>query len=286
MTLKQRPQVIAPALYTIGSGLSTYTGAALALSLFALFEPSFVAWLRVLCAGLILILISGFKPQLLRGPQAKYIIAYGISMVSMNVCFYNAIDSIPLGTAVAIEFLGPIVVGAIASRTPKHLIALACSAGGVLCISGAQWTQNASGILFALGAATGWAVYIAIGLRLAQHMNGTQQQTRQILGLALCIGALAATPIAYLVRPDSFGTAPMSVVGLALTLALLATVVPSICDFNAMRLASPQLYAILTALMPLVATLCGAVMLGQVLSGIEVAGTLLIVGAVLLRREA
>ncbi|GAA1474112.1 EamA family transporter [Corynebacterium felinum] len=272
-----------PALITVGSGLSLYTGAAIAVGLFAVLPPAIVAWLRVAFAGAIMAVL--FRPSwdTFFGDKITLAAAYGASMIFMNICFYNAIESIPLGTAVAIEFVGPIVVGALTSKTLKHAAALVLAAVGVLLISGVQWTDNAVGVLYALGAAAGWGVYIWVGLKLSRRVE-SHKQTQKLLAAGLLYGAFFALPVVWWVFPDKVAMDPAMVVGLAAGLAVLSTVVPSSLDIIAMRLSTPSLYAVLSALMPLVATVCGAVILGQFLTVVEMVGVVAVIVAVLVRR--
>ncbi|MDO5097943.1 MAG: EamA family transporter [Corynebacterium sp.] len=283
MTENSTYQKLAPIGLTLGSGISVYVGAAIAVGLFAVLPPTHVAWLRVFCAGLIMTII--YRPRFgdFVGDKAKLAMAYGASMVLMNVCFYNAIETIPLGTAVAVEFLGPITVGAFASRKIQQWVALLLAAAGVVVLSGAQWTNNAQGILFALGAAAGWGIYIAVGLKMSRVLLN-RKETQQMLGVGLLYGALFAAPLVVFQLPITVNMDPTMMIGLVVGLAVLSTVIPSSLDIVAMRLSSASLYAVLTALMPLVATICGAVMLGQLPTTIELIGIALVVVAVIVRR--
>ncbi|AKK06459.1 putative permease, DMT superfamily [Corynebacterium mustelae] len=283
MTENSTYQRLAPIGLIIASGASVYIGAAVAVGLFVVLPPTHVAWLRVFCAGLIMTIIYRPHFKSFVGDKSKLAMAYGASMVLMNICFYNAIETIPLGTAVAVEFLGPIVVGAVASRKIQQWVALLLAAAGVIVLSGAQWTDNARGILFALGAAAGWGMYIAVGLKMSRVLLG-RKETQQMLGVGLLYGALFALPLVVFQFPTSVPMDPATMIGLVVGLAVLSTVIPSSLEIVAMRLSSASLYAVLTALMPLVATICGAVMLGQLPTAIELVGIALVVVAVIVRR--
>src|SRR5690606_33426607 len=105
-------RVPVPALF-IGSGLTQYVGAALAVGLFARVPAAGVAWLRILVAAVVLVLWR--RPwRVARSRRDLALIAvFGVTLALMNVAFYLAIEHLPLGTAVAIEFIGPVVVAAV-----------------------------------------------------------------------------------------------------------------------------------------------------------------------------
>ncbi|HST39283.1 MAG TPA: hypothetical protein VLK58_07230, partial [Conexibacter sp.] len=126
-------------LFVIGA-LTQYVGAGLAVLLFARVPVIGVAWLRVLAAAIVMTLWA--RPWRLRdgaGAAARWtaarvrlVIGFGLALAGMNACFYLAIDHLPLGTAVALEFVGPIAVTALGSRGRRDALALATAACGVL----------------------------------------------------------------------------------------------------------------------------------------------------------
>ncbi|NLF91809.1 MAG: EamA family transporter, partial [Corynebacterium marinum] len=146
----------------IASSLSLYAGAAVAVGLFDQFPPVVVAWLRIAAAALILLVLH--RP----GPRSftRQAVGYGVATLGMNMTFYEAIARLPLGTAVAVEFLGPVLVAAVGSRSVRDWLALALAAVGVVTISGAVWSTAATGLLFALAAGAMWAIYIVVGSRI------------------------------------------------------------------------------------------------------------------------
>ena len=155
--IKSGNGALAPLLMVI-NGLSLYAGAAIAVGLFEDLPPVLVAWLRISTAAVILVVL--FRPRMrdFLGRTGFNAAVYGISTLAMNMTFYEAIARLPMGTAVAIEFLGPIAVAALGSRTLRDWAALILAGIGVLIISGAQWSSNSAGVLFALAAAVLWAL--------------------------------------------------------------------------------------------------------------------------------
>ena len=201
------------------SGISMYLGAAVAVHTFDDLGAVGVAWWRVFGAAVMLLVLrrswrSGWSlRQLLLGGL------FGTVLAGMNTSFYLAIDRLPLGTTVAIEFLGPVTVAALGSRTRRAWLALALAAAGVAVLADVQMEASATGLLFALGAAALWAGYIVLGARVAT-------EARDIDGLAIgmLLGAVVIAPIGL---PSALG-----VVGAwwllvpALATALLSNVIP------------------------------------------------------------
>jgi inner membrane transporter RhtA len=124
LAARGRSQVLAVAsgapdgLFVVGA-LSQYIGAAIAVGLFDELTAGGVAWLRVLAAGALIILARRAWRREWTRVELAWSCAFGIVLAAMNLSFYLAIDELPLGNAVAIEFIGPITVAAIGTRTPR-----------------------------------------------------------------------------------------------------------------------------------------------------------------------
>ncbi|WP_246394893.1 EamA family transporter [Corynebacterium anserum] len=282
------PRVAAPVVM-IASGVSLYAGAALAVGLFHTFPPAIVAWMRIAAAGLILVIIQRPKIQSFFGTSGRLAMAFGVVTLGMNMVFYEAIARLPLGTAVAIEFLGPIAVAAWGSHSRRDWSALLLAGVGVLVLSGAQWAASPSGVMYALTAAMLWAGYIMLGSRVAK--NSAYAGARDALAIGFAWSAVVSTPLVgagYFLVWGS-GIAPgwhvdaLELVGLALGLGMLSAVIPYSLDQLVMKIAGPGYFALLLALLPLTASLLGAVALGQMLSIVELLGIAAVVAAVALR---
>lgn len=266
------------------NGLSLYAGAAIAVGLFENLPPVLVAWLRISTAALILLVL--FRPRIrdFLGRTGFNAALYGISTLAMNMTFYEAIARLPMGTAVAIEFLGPITVAALGSRTLRDWSALLLAATGVVIISGAQWSSNSVGVLFALAAALLWALYILAGNRIA----GSAQDSRTGMTVGFFWAAMLAAPLAWWLWPGMTAVhmEPVELLGLAFGLGVLSAVIPYGLDLIVLRMAGRAYFALLLALLPLTAAVMGAVALGQMLTWAEIIGITLVVAAVALRRPA
>lgn len=270
-------QRFAPPALMVGSGISLYLGAAIAVGLFDAFEPTVVAWFRIAGAAVILIVLNRPSPTAFIGADGVRALTYGVVTLAMNMTFYEAIARLPMGTAVAIEFLGPVAVAAVGSRGMRDIFALVLAAAGVLVISGAAWSDSAVGILLALTAGALWAAYIIAGSRI----TGT---SRSSTAVGFTWAALLASPIIALLWPSEPTVPGLTLIGLVAGLGLLSAAIPYSLDQVVLRMAGPAYFAVLQAILPIVAAVIGAVALGQFLSLAEIVGIGLVVAAVALRR--
>lgn len=269
----------APAVM-VASGLSLYAGAALAIGLFEILPPALVAWLRMSAAGLILVVLHRPGIRDFLGRAGFRAAVFGLVTLGMNMTFYEAIARLPMGTAVAIEFLGPILVAALGSRTIRDWLALALAGVGVVVMSGAQWDGAATGVLFALAAAALWAGYIVVGSKI----SGDVAVGRTGLAVGFTWSGFLLLPLALWLWPAGGVDQPLQLLGLSLGLGLLSAVIPYSLDQVVLRMAGPAYFAMLLALLPVTAAVLGAVVLGQLLSIAEVIGICAVVAAVALRR--
>jgi len=259
-----------PELLFVLSGISMYIGAAVAVVAFDYLPAAGVAWYRVLWAGIIVFAVR----KAWRGPwtRRQVLLAglFGTALAAMNLSFYLAIDRLPLGSTVAIEFAGPVTVAAVGSRTRRSALALALTTAGVVVLADVQLEASVAGVVFALMAATLWAAYIVLGARVA-----TEARAVDGLGIGMLVGVLAIAP---------FGLAPALqivdhpwVLLLTITTALLSNVIPYGLDQVILRRIPRARFAFLLALLPVTATLTGFVALRQSPSPIELAGIALVV---------
>lgn len=275
MTTALGGRVPAPLLFVVG-GVSMYVGAALAVGLFDRLPPAAVAELRVLGAAAVLLAWRRPPRAGWRGRRLLLAAAFGLATALMNLAFYQAIDRLPLGTAVAVEFCGPVAVAALASRRPRDVAAVVLAAAGVALIADVRWSGEPAGVLWAVAAATLWAAYILLGKRVAIAGNGLDD-----MAVGFVVAAVLLSPLAFL-----GGAAPLtdpSVLVLGIGVGLLSSVVPYVFDQVVLRRVGQARFAVLLALLPATATLVGLVGLGQVPAGVEAVGILAVVTAVALR---
>ena len=227
-------------------------------------------------AALIVVLRRSWR-QRWQGRELARAAAFGVCLAAMNLCFYLAMDRLPLGNAVAIEFTGPVLVAALGARTLRSAGALVLAGAGVLVLAGVESDGTATGVGFALLAGAFWAGYILLGHRVARSPASVDG-----LGLGMLVGAVAISP---------FGTAAVAgaldsplVLALGLATGVLSNVIPYRIDQTVMRRVNPHRFALLQALLPLTATLIGLVALAQVPSGREALGIALVIAAILASR--
>ena len=268
------------ALFVLGA-ISQYVGAALAVLLFASVPAAGVAWLRVVAAATVL--VAWRRPWRTTWNRTRLLLvaAFGLTLALMNLCFYLAIDRLPLGTAVAVEFCGPIFVAALGSRTRRDVAALALGVVGVLALADVHLGGSPGGFALAAGAGAFWAAYIVLGHRVAADR---QIRPQDGLALAMAIGALGLAP-ALVVSAVPALVDPV-LLAACLAVGVASSVVPYGLEQIAMRRLPRARFALLLALLPATAAVIGAVVLGQVPGLLEAAGIGLVVAAASLRTHA
>ena len=265
-----------PEVLFIVAAVSQYLGAALAFSIFDNLGTSTVATLRVLGAALILILLRRSWRRSLKDLDMFWTASFGIVLAGMNLCFYLAIDNLPLGNAVAIEFLGPIAVAAAGHRSVRNLAALIVASLGVLLLAQVTSEGTVTGVLFALAAGTLWGFYIVLGSKVARtgaHLDG--------LGIGMLIGGLAIFPSSLHTIGRAFDSPLLMLV--ALSTGVLGNVIPYGIDQLVFRRISKTRFAFLQSLLPATAACVGILVLRQKTSIGELLGIGLIIFAIGLR---
>ena len=261
-------RIPAPLLFVTG-GASMYFGAAVAVWLFDAVSPAGVAWLRSLGAALVLLAWRRPGRAAWRGKVFWLAAVFGVVTAVMNVAFYEALHRLPLGTAVALEFAGPVLVAAFGSRSVRDLGALLLVVSGVVLIADVRWAGSPLGVLFALSAALLWAGYIVLGKRVAS------------LGLGVDGLAVGFTVATVLLSPLAMTTGPVwsspRLLVLGIGVGVLSTVVPYALDQVVLRRTGQAAFALLLALLPVTATVIGLVVLRQVPSLPEALGILAVV---------
>ena len=260
------------------NAVSQYAGASLAVRAFGAMPAAGVAWIRVLTGAIVL--GAWRRPwRELRGQERDallLVVAFGIALAAMNLTFYLAIDRLPLGTTVAIEFIGPILVAAIAVRGLRNLAALLVAMAGVGMLSRSSVSGSALGVGLALAAGLFWALYIVLAHQVARRGLGTTG-----LAAAMAVGTVAIAPLAAAPAVESAGHG--AVLLLAVGAGLLSSVIPYALDQVLLRRLSRGAFALLLSMLPATATVMGLVLLRQVPQPLEIVGIGLVVAAVVLR---
>lgn len=271
-------RVPAPALF-LGAGVSMYYGAALAVALFAVAPAMSVGWARLVVAAVVLLVWARPWRRRWSARALGGAALFGLFLGGMNLLFYLAIDRIPLGAAVAVEFTGPVAVAVLADRTGwgwRRAVAAVLAAGGVAAISAGEvaWSDVGSGggagVLLALAAGAAWAGYMVLGRRIAAAAHLGSNAGLPSLAIGMTTAALAYAVVGV---PGSGGlVASWGSVALVAGVAVLSSVVPYALDQVAMRRLSTSAFALLNALLPATAVAVGALALRQIPSPGELAG--------------
>ncbi|MGH3022553.1 MAG: EamA family transporter [Gaiellaceae bacterium] len=277
-----RIERVPPATYFVGSAIFHYLGPAFAVLLFALVQPLGVAWLRIASAALVFALWR--RPwravAALDVSGRRLLLGMGAVLAVMNVCFYVAIDRLPLGTVAAIEFLPVIVLAAIGARTMRNGGALVLAVGGVYLLTDVQIAAEPVGLAFAFANAGLFALYIVLAHRIAQHggMSGIDG-----LAAAMLVAWVVATPLgAWEALPALVNPVALAA---GIGVGISSSVIPYVCDQLAMARMRRATYALLVSLLPATATVIGILVLAQIPSLPEIAGVALVVGGVAAHRE-
>ena len=249
----------------------------MAVVLFHHVEPASLAWVRALLAAVVLLVLR--RPWQTAWTRGRLVGAatFGVTISLVNVAFYLAIAHLALGTAVAIEFVGPVAVAAIGSRRRRDFAGLALLVAGVGLLSGVHLAGNAVGVAWALAAGVGWAGYIVFGHRLAR---ASELRPQDGLAAGLAIGAVMLAPIFAWHAGPAF--THLGLFLRALIVAVASTVVPYTLEQLAMARLSRPRFAMMLALLPATAALMGLVVLGQLPSGADATGIALVIGAITL----
>ena len=185
----QRTSVPAP-LLVFAAAASVQVGAAFAKSLFDEVGPPAVVFLRLVFGGIAVWLLA--RPRV-RGRSRRdlgLVLALGIVLAVMNTTFYAALDRIPLGVAVTVEFIGPLAVAVASSRRALDLLWIAFAAAGIVLLADPSGDLDPVGIALAAAAGVGWGVYIVLGVRVGRAWAGSSG-----LAVSMAVGAALTAPL-------------------------------------------------------------------------------------------
>jgi inner membrane transporter RhtA len=259
-----------PAL-VVGAIASVQFGSALAATVFDRIGPAGAVTLRLVSASVVLMVI--WRPRL-RGHTAgelRLVGGLGVVLAVMNLTFYEALDRIPLGIAVTLEFVGPLAVAVFGSRRPIDLVWAALAGVGIVALThGGTAHLDTLGVGFALLAGCFWAAYILLQARLGRAFPGAGG-----LALAMCVGSVVALPLGVAQAGSSLIQPGPLAIGCAV--GMLSSAIPYTLELEALRRIAPPVFGVLMSLEPAMAALAGLIVLGQGLGARAVAGIALVV---------
>lgn len=256
------------------SQFSAQFGSGVATTLFPLIGPVPTVAFRLVISAVLLLLI--LRPKLRGLSREAWIAAIllGISLASMNSLIYISFTRIPLGTAVTIEMLGPLLLSVIIAKRLSSWILAAVAFAGVWLLSGAGTSValDPLGILLALGAGACWASYIVFSRRTSMLFRGIDG-----LAVAMTVGAVIVVPLTVFVVPDVSVLFTPQVLLIGAAVAVLSSALPYGLEQLAIRRLRTEAFAMLLSLSPVIATLVGFLLLGQHMSGLDLVGIALVV---------
>ncbi|MDR0283978.1 MAG: EamA family transporter [Propionibacteriaceae bacterium] len=259
-------------LLVLGAIVSVQFGSAIAKSLFPLAGPLALVWLRVTAAGLIMLAVVRPRPRRRTRADWATLAWYSVSLITMNVTFYQAISHIPVGLTVTLEFLGPLGVAVYRSRGARDLIWVGLAGAGVAVLGWSPGSLNWPGVILALVAGACWASYILAAPHVGRHWPGAEP-----VAWANLLGGVALV-VPVLTLASTGLTNPWFWVG-GLGLGLLSSVIPYGLELSALRTLDQRIFSIMMSIEPAMAACTALLILGERLTATEVLAMACIIAA-------
>ncbi|MTD46485.1 EamA family transporter [Conexibacter sp. W3-3-2] len=248
-------------------------GAALAATVFDEIGPGGTSFLRLGLAALIMAVIWRPDPRRHSREELRLVLVLGLMLGGMNYSFYEALDRIPLGIAVTIEFLGPLGVAVRTSRRRLDLVWAAVAGAGIVLLArpGGDGIDPV-GLVLVLIAAACWAAYILAARRAGELFGGAR-------GLAMAMGVAFLVPLVPGLHQGGTQLLEPGFLLIGLGVAVLSSVIPYTLETEALRRIPTNVFGVLMSLEPAVAALAGFLVLDQALDAVELSAIALVVAA-------
>lgn len=251
--------------------LSVQCGAAIAKSLFPVLGAAGTASLRIGISAIILLLVYRPNLRMITPPQWKLVIPYGLSLGAMNLIFYLAIERIPVGLGVTLEFVGPLLVAVFGSKRLVDYLWILLAAIGIALI--APWSSDGIdlvGVLFALLAGAFWATYIVLGGKVSRVMKDGDAVSTGMLFASILI-------VPFGIMENGLSNLTPSLLGMGVALALLSSAIPFTLEMKALGQLPPRTFSILMSLEPAAASICAFFFLQEHLNFSEIVAVAFVV---------
>jgi len=260
------------ALMAMGSMLCVQIGLAIAVTLIDRIGVEGAAWLRLAWAGVLMLVIVRPRFAAFTWATFRVCVLLGVVTAAVTMLFMAAVDRIPLGTASALEFLGPLGVAVAHGKGGHRVVWPGLAATGVVLLT-QPWTGAVDpiGVLYALGAAACWAGYILLTQRAGDEVSGINA-----LAVSMPVAGLVAT---ILVGPAVLPRMTPDILLIGIGLAILLPVVPFALELLALRRLTTAAFGTLMALEPAFAMIVGFVVLHQIPGPAGVVGICFVVAA-------
>ncbi|SHL67089.1 EamA family transporter [Flavobacterium saccharophilum] len=269
--MKNKEFNLPPVPAVLLSIISVQCGAAIAKTLFPAIGAAGTASIRIGISAIILLL--AYRPNLkqITTSQWKIVVPYGLALGAMNLIFYLAIERIPIGLAVTLEFIGPLLVAIIGSKRLIDYCWVLLAAMGIILI--APWSNDRIdllGVIFALLAGALWAAYIVLGGKISKIMNGGQAVSTGMLFAAILI-------LPFGLLENGLANLTPKFLGMGVALALLSSAIPFTLEMKALGQLPPRTFSILMSLEPAAAAICAFIFLQESLSFYEILAVVCVV---------
>jgi inner membrane transporter RhtA len=264
-----------PPLALVLTGIvSVQFGAALATTLFQDVGPAGTVLLRIGFAALIMFVAVRPRWRDYDRSALRLIGVFGVALAVMNLSFYEALDRIPLGIAVTVEFVGPLAVAIAGSRRLLDLVWTFLAGAGIVLLAnpGGAGGVDTTGVLFALAAGVCWGGYIVLAERAGPRFQGSD-------GVTLAMVVAAVFPIVPGVLEAGDALLDPTTLAIGAGVGLLSSAIPYSLETEALRRIPRQVFSVLMSLEPAVAALAGFLILGQDLVPREIVAIGLVVAA-------
>ncbi|MEU6307108.1 EamA family transporter [Streptomyces chartreusis] len=257
----------------LGGLLSQEFGAAVATSLFPRAGAAGTVTLRLVLSAVLL--LAACRPRVRGHQRADWavVVGLGAALAGMNLLFYQSIARIPLGAAVTFEVLGPLVLSVVLARRAASWLWAGLALAGVALLSRGGFDRlDPAGVAFALGAAALWAAYILMSARAGARFPRTD-------GLALAMAVAAAMSLPLGVVDAGGALLNPATLGLGAVVAILSSALPYTLELLSLRRVPPSVFGVVSTLAPVVAVAAGYLVLGQVLTLVDIGAITLVVAA-------
>jgi inner membrane transporter RhtA len=255
----------------LASMICVQLGLAASVGLFDDVGPEGAACLRLTWAGLLFLVILRPRRSTFSSRGLKTAVALGVATAGVTMCFMAAIDRLPLGTASALEFLGPLGVAVARGQGSTKLWPAIAAVGIVLLTEPWHGTADPVGVAFALAAAVCWAAYIVLTQRVGDEVKGLN-------GLAISMPVAGLISIAV-AGPSLQSDLTPQILLAGLGLAILLPVIPFALEMLALRRLTTTAFGTLMSLEPAIALVVGLFVLSQTPGLVPAVGLLFVVAA-------
>ena len=282
-------ECLPPQSFFLVSAVFHYLGPSLAVLLFTRVDVLGVAWLRIAsAAALFAVWRRPWRVLARLDRSGRRALAWlGIVLATMNSLFYLAVARLPLSTVGAIEFLGTVLLAALGMRSRRNAVALALTVCGVAAITDVRLAAAPLGFAFAFANCALFVCYVVLGHRIAGaagEAGGTAMAGIDRLGASMLVAAVVATPIGLGGALPAFAHPALLLAGAGV--GICSSVVPYVTDQLAMARLPRATFALMLALLPVFATIIGAIVLRQLPTGQDLLAIGLVAGGVALHQAA